>query len=67
MTNLLSSLPHWLKDHLVYYPILKKENRKTYLQNILKSMGYTILQRAGWSHPPQKTYLRQATFEILGI
>lgn len=30
-------------------------------------MGYTVLQRAGWSHPPQKTYLRQVTFEILGI
>lgn len=30
-------------------------------------MGYSLLQRAGWSHPPQKTYLRQVTFEILGI
>lgn len=26
-------------------------------------MGYTILQRAGWSHPPQKNYLRQVTLK----
>lgn len=51
----------------MYHPILEAENRKMYLQSILKSMGYTTLQRAGWSHPPQKTYLRQVTFEMLGI
>lgn len=31
-TNLLPNLPHWLKDHLKYHPILEAENRKMYLQ-----------------------------------